>query len=228
MTIWPDEAEVTMWAACEVKYYCVFDCEADNQPSELEQNVIKLLNDLLFSAQIASCKEDRYENQMYLFHNYLYDRPVRWLSKEWAWQHNQCVCSTGLSMARRRVFRQNAPQVQWLYQSWLQIPMEAAHNQTSVPSRSHSSFQFRKSMLSYQSSQASSYRILTLLRHSDLLNRPLWVVTGMGTLPPALQSPVNSSETSLGTLKHANVTGLNDISVVSLCQPGSLSFGEWS
>lgn len=91
MTIWPDEAEVAMWAARKVKYDCVFDCEADNQPSDLEQGVIKLLNDLLFSAQIASCKKDRYENQMYLFHNYLYDWPVRWLSKNWAWQHNQRV-----------------------------------------------------------------------------------------------------------------------------------------
>lgn len=62
-----------MWAARKVKYDCVFDCEADNQPPDLEQSVIKLFNDLLFSAQIASYKKDRYENQMYLFHNYLYD-----------------------------------------------------------------------------------------------------------------------------------------------------------
>lgn len=57
MTIWPDKAEETMWAARKVKYDCVFDCEADNQPSDLEQRVIKLLNDLLFSAQTASCKK---------------------------------------------------------------------------------------------------------------------------------------------------------------------------
>ena len=70
-TIRSDESEAAMWAALEVKYDCVFECEAGSQPTEMKQRVIKLLNGLFFSAQIVPHKEDRCENQMYLFHIYL-------------------------------------------------------------------------------------------------------------------------------------------------------------
>lgn len=70
-TIRSDESEAAMWAVPEVKYDCIFECEAGSQPSEMKQSIIKLLNGPFFSAQIAPHKEDRCENQMYLFHNYL-------------------------------------------------------------------------------------------------------------------------------------------------------------
>lgn len=71
MTVRSNEAEAMISAALEVKCECVFECETGSQPSEMEQSVIKLLNDSLFSAQKASYKEDRCENQMHLFHSLL-------------------------------------------------------------------------------------------------------------------------------------------------------------